>query len=331
MTFLVVHVGAGNHSPALKDRYTKLLKSALRTKSLIECSSIIEKSNLTNTGYGSALDKFGNASCDCTVLVSESDKTDILSLIGIDDKVTPTLETLHMKTKLDKEFDNNRSLGLLKPSTLQYQFVKDNYGTEEKSSLVLPVAKKLYDSYKDLPTAPQQSVQDTVGVMHFDEHLSLSTSSGGTFLKVPGRVSCAGVYGAGVATAQAGEDRVYCMCTGNGDDIIRMRLAGFVADTLLQCVKTDEWADFLEVMVLSIIDNGRTVQLSGLNDHDERMIYVGVIAVIQQRSRTTLAFCHSTESFYFGFVDSRGDREIVLSALPGKKQRGHFVSGQYKL
>lgn len=331
MTFLVAHVGAGNHSPSSNDRYKKLLKSALRTNSFVQCSSIIEKSPLTNTGYGSALDRFGDASCDCTVLTSSDQKYESLSLIGIDDKECPTLESLHIKGKIEEEFQKSRSLGLLKPSMLNYQHIRDSYGTDGGSTLILPAAKLLYDKFKNLTIAPPQSVQDTVGVIHFERHLSLSTSSGGTFLKFPGRVSCAGVYGAGLAVAGDESIRISCLCSGNGDDIIKMRLAGFVADVLLRCAQSDEWQDFLAVMVQSIVDHSELTQLSGLSDKHRTIIYAGVIAIVQQGTRTTLAFCHSTESFYFGFIDSAGNREIVLSTQPDESRVGHFVGGQYKL
>lgn len=331
MAFLVIHVGAGHHSFNSRDEYKRLIRSALRTGSLLESSGIIEQSHLTNTGYGSALDRYGNASCDCTIALSTEAGTDVLSLLGIDDKTSPTTECIHIKNKLDEEFNDLKSLGLLKPASLQYYHVKKSHGTDESSELALPAAKRLYLKYKDFPEPPQQPVQDTVGVINFDNELTLSTSSGGTFLKFPGRVSCAGIYGSGLAIAETEGTRITCLCSGNGDDIIRMRLAGHIADILLRSAKDDDWPDFPAIMVSNTINQSKTVTLSARDNNHNPIVYVGVIAVIQHEGRTTLAYCHSTESFYFGFVNSNGEKEVVLSSQSDEAKIGHFVSGQYKL
>lgn len=330
MSFLVVHVGAGNHLPRLKDAYRKLLKSALHTRSFVDASTVIENSHLTNTGYGSALDKLGNASCDCTIVLTQNEQIDVLSLIGIDDKKHPTKETLHIKKELDKELGKSANLGLLTPTILQYSLTRE-LGSAESTTLVLPGSLALFEKYKDLPEAPPDAVQDTVGVLHLEKEFSMSTSSGGTFLKRPGRVSCAAVYGSGLAVIERNGIRVSCLCTGNGDDIIRMRLAGLLVESLLQEAQNQEFPDFSDCMVQTTLEESRKVKLSGTDHQNNPMVYVGALAVIEQGERKTLAYCHSTESFYFGFVDRTEERTIVQSTRADLTNVGTFVSGQYKL
>ncbi|PSK75005.1 hypothetical protein CJJ07_005242 [Candidozyma auris] len=331
MAFLVIHVGAGNHPESQKEDYKRLLRTALRSRSFVQSSAIIERSPLTNTGYGSSLDRFGKASCDCTLVQSTDGAVDVLSLLGVDDKTSPTRECVQVKKKIDDEFSSVDKLGLSKPTVLQYEKIRDQFGTGESSSLVSSNSKALYEKYKNVTSAPIESIQDTIGVLHWDKKLSMATSSGGTFLKFPGRVSCAGIYGSGIAHIEMENLSISCMCSGNGDDIIKIRLASIVADNLLQSHKKEKWPEYPKVIVDSIIEQSRHASLSGLNDKSEPIIYVGVLAVIRIGERATLIYCHSTESFYFGFSNFKGEREIVLSRQLDKSHIGSFVSGQYKL
>jgi len=87
------------------------------------------------------------------------------------------------------------------------------------------------------------AAQDTIGVICMDDRglIVAASSSGGTALKTPGRVSAAGLFGSGTwaeslePEGEAGKARsaVGCVTTGKGEQIVKTVLARSCAQSLL--------------------------------------------------------------------------------------------------
>lgn len=172
-------------------------------------------------------------------------------------------------------------------------------------------------------------VQDTVGLIQLDTTVHIATSSGGNFLHPPGRVSCAGVFGAGLGYGRGETVEVFCLCSGNGDDIVKMGLAAHVADSMAQkLLEAGEWPDLGTLLVETVERRSSMFQMAAVDSNLNHIVYVGVLAVVRNGRKVRLVFCHSTESFYFGFRTQSGI-ETVLNRHDGSV--GTFVCGEYKL
>lgn len=171
-------------------------------------------------------------------------------------------------------------------------------------------------------------VQDTVGFIDIASEITIATSSGGNFFRLPGRVSCAGVFGTGVGFASAGDVQVSCMCSGNGDDIVRMSLGSYLSDAIAcKLHESEECVDEGELVAHLLEKRAQTFSLAGVDGDLRSMVYVGVIVVIVEGTKSRLVFCHTTETFYFGFR-LKGGTEVVLSR---NSRPGRFLHGEYKL
>lgn len=361
MDALVVHIGAGNHSQSLNRQYKRLLKSAL-SHDLSKASEIIEKSPLTNTGHGSSLDIEGNANCDCTLAtVSLGKLENLLSLFAVGDCATPTLACQQVTAKLEEMYGPKSVkgiLGLLKPTSLPFATARLICPDLPVDDLVSHRTRQIYERYQELVTKMEKlqesptndstgdsntsflsevadiyeiseaGVQDTVGYIELGTVSTIACSSGGSFLRLPGRMSCAGVFGAGSGFGRAGTVEVFCLCSGNGDDIIKMNLSAHISDKLsCELLESLDWPDLGTRMVEMVRERGRNVQLNAVDQSLNHILYVGVIAVVKKGDQRRLVFCHSTESFYFGFR-RQNEIETVLSR---QTKPGLFLCGEYKL
>ncbi|RKP28331.1 N-terminal nucleophile aminohydrolase [Metschnikowia bicuspidata] len=321
---LVVHIGAGFHSPKLTTAYRKLLKSSLTQDLIKSTSCVIEKSLLTNTGKGSNVDREGHASLDATYLqIKGKNVVKALSLINICDE-NPTNQILEANEWLDMEFSGgslSSQFGLLRPTSLHHStlqakrrhlLVNDVTHSETES------ASEHHSGEIDDDGGPHSdlipcTIEDTVGIAEIKEEvITAVTSSGGNFFKIPGRVSCAGIMGAGIAYSCKDQIQVITICTGNGDDITRMGLAGFLSEQIATQVSITSDQYFL----------------SSVDSQGNPRIYLGAIVLLITPEYQRLLFCHSTESFYFGFKLKNGI-EIVMSRKDAKTD--DFLHGEYRL
>lgn len=383
---LVVHVGAGFHSPKLNSSYKKLIKSALQCDLIQDVASIVERDPLTNTGFGCNVDRNGHGSLDASYIRVRHEKvTEAIALLQMSND-NPTETVLEAVNWLDQEYakDSISSLlGLLRPLMMEYRDLQKFRGMEieDEADLVRPSTRKAYKriaalfglqaqesdvkadqpnntrtkrknqttnsnlsigkrkKMSDLEAATLEAesatdecnVQDTVGIMHFhSEGYELASSSGGTFFRIPGRVSCAGVLGAGIAFSCVNHIKVSTMCTGNGDDITRMNLASYLSDAFTTHLDTlsEDTPDFGKILIEMVLRKSKQYELSGVDHNNEPSIYLGVIMVIETREYKRLVYCHSTESFYFGFK-LKGGTEIVLSRKDNNSNK--FLYGEYIL
>jgi len=93
--------------------------------------------------------------------------------------------------------------------------------------LVIPQQRARFDAAQGVKPAAVGG--GTIGAVARDQagHVAAATSTGGTFLKRPGRVGDSPIIGAGTYA----DDRLAAVsCTGHGEPIIRITLARLVAD-----------------------------------------------------------------------------------------------------
>ncbi|KAF7998975.1 hypothetical protein HF325_006507 [Metschnikowia pulcherrima] len=196
-------------------------------------------------------------------------------------------------------------------------------GTSELESALTEREQSIDDS---------AGIEDTVGYIQVsasEARTRISSSSGGNFYRLPGRISCAGILGSGIGYSCHGEIEVSCMCSGNGDDIIAMSLASYLSESIAEHIlESEEWPDLGPYLKNRILAKSKQVAKTAVNANLEEITYVGVLLLVKTPNTTRLVFCHSTESFYFAFR-LRGEIETVLSNNPGAV--GEFIFGEYKL
>lgn len=344
MGLLIIHIGAGNHSKTKRSQYKRLLASALSANGVREAATVIELSKLTNTGYGSSLDLCGCVECDAS-FIEVSDTMTSGALVGMDDTTTPIARMLEVYGKVEKLYHRLGRFGLTIPifmnygKWLQMDENKQVHDRVPNNQLILPEAQRIYDTYKqslmeesDFNVIPElaHEITDTVGVIEIDFKTTIATSSGGNFFKLPGRIGCAGVIGSAIGFARAKDVEISCMCSGNGEDIMKMELANFLVNSVYE-ESEDESRDYGNFVVDKIKHHSQHFQLSSINNDGKRIIYVGVIIVVNyiKSGRRRIIYCHSTESFYFGYCD-RGKPNIVASSLDKIDRAGlSFACGEF--
>lgn len=260
--FVAVHVGAGKHSEALKDKYQKLCRQACKSaaRSLkaggspldAVCLAVteLEDSPLTNAGFGSNLTLEGNVECDASVM-------DGASLhFGAVGAVNGIRNPVLLARKLCECQGIKIACGRIPPSFLVGDGAKvwaREMGVETlpPERLISAKAEKMYKHYKrkvedyssssSTTTSCGEEVRkvsrqrmDTVGAVCVDGegNVASACSSGGIILKYPGRVGQAGIWGCGAWAAKGDRLSVAASTSGCGEHLIRTTLARTVAEAI---------------------------------------------------------------------------------------------------
>ncbi|CUM65939.1 uncharacterized protein PRCAT00003592001 [Priceomyces carsonii] len=351
---IVTHIGAGNHSISKSYSYKRLLKEALKQKDLISASQVLEASTLTNTGYGSSLNLEGKVKCDSSFIYFENGLKSQGSLYNVTKKY-PILETVRCYEFLDllylREINN---MGLTRPLILDHDSISTfqrltslpnpietsdhNMGNED---LVIPKMHKIYERYRgrlfetgknaELHSELRNEISDTIGICCIQENNSyVATSSGGNFFKLPGRIGCAAIVGAAIDFIRREGYEIWCMCSGNGEDIIQMQLAHYIVGSL----NLKDPYDFCQNVVSLICERSKFFCMNGINNDGEPIVYVGVVVVIKclADDQCHIVYCHSTQSFYFGFKLHDQEEELIISRLKQSSKAGKtFARGEFKV
>ncbi|ODV62603.1 N-terminal nucleophile aminohydrolase [Ascoidea rubescens DSM 1968] len=151
------------------------------------------------------------------------------------------------------------------------------------------------------------------------------------------------------------------MCSGNGEDIIEMDLARFASTYILENLLVSNDEDDLDLSKLlqdSIVKASKRIHLKSFNyqnkntnadknananansnTNQDKIIYVGVISYIRKFSLkskkivwNTILYCHSTESFIFGYKYNSNKTQFMFSSLLDPKRIGvSFSRGEFIL
>ena len=363
MPLLVVHIGAGYYSTKKNDLYKQLIKRAITTdlsedaSPLLNASNVLEESPLTNTGYGASVNMLGEVACDASFIMYNDQQQKLIEYVSAFNiaKTRPIMALTQMQTCMKSLYNDGKlsGLGLTMPQALDYsQFYRTcevmglllgdlirREGEREGERLILPQQQRLFGLYKhallhnhephEVSDEDELShrVLDTIGVLFSNnETTQLATSSGGNFLKMPNRLGCASVIGAGIDHRKVDDYTISCMCSGNGEDILMVHLASTVINEVFSWSDKSDIITRIHPLIQSL--GQRTV----MGDKDP-FLYIGMILVIEKDNENyrSLIYYHTTESFYFGY-NNNGTKKTVLSRMNNEDKIGHsYVIGEHIL
>lgn len=181
---------------------------------------VLENNPLFNAGYGSVLNLDGEAEMDAAIMdgvhktcgavaAIKSVKNPVCVARGVMERTPHTILAGEGAQRLAREM----GFGPFDPVTAvqRESWRKAMSLRSEKKDLP-------YSAFTGLPTAC-----DTVGcvVMH-QGRTAAASSTGGSFLKLPGRVGDTPIFGGGIYASSEGA----VVCTGLGEAFIRLNLAG---------------------------------------------------------------------------------------------------------
>ena len=333
--FIAVHVGAGQHSEALKEKYQKLCRQACKIAiqnlktggntldAVVEAVIILENSPLTNAGFGSNLTLEGTVECDASVM----DGTTLQ--FGAIGAVSGIKNPVLLAKRLCEQQSIKIAHGRIPPSFLvgngAHVWAQEmGIQTLPPEQLISMKAQKIYKHYKRKVENSSVEVHkcakkrmDTVGAICVDKqgNIAAACSSGGIILKYPGRVGQAGVWGCGT-WAYKDKYSVGTSTSGCGEHLVRTSLARTVAETISHnsCPITS----LHHAMKDDFIDSKFLYRV------EQKLGGVIAIRYAPQEGLGDFLWSHSTNSMIVGYMNSSEQSPMShMSILPshevGKK------------
>jgi beta-aspartyl-peptidase (threonine type) len=242
---IIVHGGAGSFvmSREISERRKTLAKSAevgygiLKRKggtsldAVEEAIKILEDSTVFNAGSGSSLSLEGKVSADAAIMTGELG-------CGAIGNVSITKNPISLARKVMEKSDHvllvgdgellrfSHAIGFqprsLKPSNRRLLQYKQNLATMKEGKIkAWPQNYKLLRSYLADKSVRNFQTGDTVGAVAIDQTFKVcaGVSTGGRWLKLPGRVGDSAVVGAGIYADNLSGG---ASATGAGEEIIRL-------------------------------------------------------------------------------------------------------------
>jgi len=250
---IVIHGGAGRYSVSLKkdeDRITKFIEEVLKTgwealinfgslEAVYEVVSKMEESGLFNAGRGAVLNISGEVELDAAIMDgSREDFGAVGSLKGywnaiklariVMEKTDHVFIVGDGASRLAEYAGLERFKEPLKKRIKQYNRLKSRMlkGKSAFWNKNIDIIKNLYG--------------DTIGAIALDEkgHLASAVSTGGIWLKLPGRVGDSSIVGAGFYANNRGA----CVASGIGEIIARFMLCNKIINLINGGLDADEAA-----------------------------------------------------------------------------------------
>ncbi|XP_033228720.1 threonine aspartase 1-like isoform X2 [Belonocnema kinseyi] len=354
--FIAVHVGAGQHSEKLKDKYQKLCKEACRKgieslitgcgplEAVVKATTVLENSPLTNAGYGSNLTIDGKVECDASVMDGSN------LHFGAVGAIKGVKNPIEVAKHLCEQQSISMSHGRIPPSFLvgsgAHTWAKEmGIQTIPPDDLISVKADKVYKHYKrkvdDHSNETERTVKkrmDTVGAVCVDEfgNVASACSSGGIILKYSGRVGQVRshpkvtfqiplnkfklIKKAGVwgcgTWAHKGENSVGVSTSGCGEHLIRTTLARTIADAILNVECPT--TSLHAAMKKDFIDS------RFLSELEQKLGGAIAIRYSSEEKLGDLLWSHSTNTMIVGYMNSMEKTAVShMSVLPlievGKK------------
>ncbi|OAD58864.1 Threonine aspartase 1 [Eufriesea mexicana] len=325
--FVAVHVGAGRHSEALKEKYQKLCRQACKAgiqnlktggsslDAVVETVMILENSPLTNAGFGSNLTLEGVVECDASVMDGTTLQFGAVGAVsGIKNPVL-----------LAKRLCEYQSIKIAYVGNGAHLWAQEmGIQTLPPEQLISTKAQKMYKHYKkkiensntEIHKCTKQRM-DTVGAICVDKegNIAGACSSGGIILKHPGRVGQAGMWGCGT-WAHKNKYSIGTSTSGCGEHLIRTLLARTVAEAISDssCPITNLYHS----MKTDFIDS------KFLYDLEQKLGGVIAIRYAPQEGLGDFLWSHSTNSMIIGYMNSNEQTPMShMAVLPshevGKK------------
>ncbi len=261
---IVIHGGAGNWEENRLKRAIRILRhvgekayEALLNKgavdAVITAINMLEESEVFNAGYGSALNLYGEVQVDASIMLGNGQAGAIASLKGVKNAVTlakivmeqtnhvlltsPMGDYLAIANNLKVDPNSLISEYRYKQWEKAVRYIIDLIGgkisteDEEISSYIKKVHPKLISflaSEREILEKIRRKFDqngNTVGAVAFDRGtLVAATSTGGTFLKLPGRIGDTPLIGAGT---YAENNSAAVSATGIGEHIMKVSLTHY--------------------------------------------------------------------------------------------------------
>ena len=197
---------------------------------------VLENEPLFNAGYGSVLNLDGQVEMDAAIMDGTNLRCgavaaiqDVQNPIAVARKVMEQTSHVLLAGQGATAFARKMSFPYFNPAT---DLQRSSW--EKISAALAKGEKPNYSSFTGLPTAC-----DTVGCVAVSSGCTAAGSStGGSFLKLPGRVGDTPVIGGGIYASEHGA----AICTGLGEMFIRLQAAAWTVNLLAQGVTASEAA-----------------------------------------------------------------------------------------
>lgn len=199
----------------------------------------LEDNPLFNAGYGSVTNRDGNVEMDASVMDGRTGRCGAVAAI---------VEVRHPVSVARKVMEDTSHVVLAGQGALQFArekgfpFFNPLSDTQHRNwkNAVAPKKERFQTVYSLFTGIPKAC--DTVGcVVYSDGDLAAASSTGGSFLKLPGRVGDTPVIGGGIyATKDAA-----VVCTGLGEEFIRLHGASAVVDQISRGIPADRAAEHM--------------------------------------------------------------------------------------
>ncbi|MEZ0290821.1 MAG: isoaspartyl peptidase/L-asparaginase, partial [Sulfolobales archaeon] len=237
---IIIHGGAGNWNvdSATRERILRFLKDLVKEvfdslerdynalDAVEHAVSRLEDSGLFNAGYGSALNIRGFVEMDAGIMDGSSMRAGAVAMIR--DAKNPVKIAREIMIKTDHVI-----LGGLYDEELRKIFHierrHENPDTIKRYKDL--ISSKSYPSYYkknlDIIARINLALGDTVGAVALDKNnrLAAATSTGGIWLKLPGRIGDSPIPGAGFYA----DRNIACSATGVGETILSVSLCRTIA------------------------------------------------------------------------------------------------------
>lgn len=243
---LAIHVGAGRWSrePDVAKQISDLMRSSLDAglragdtgsslDMVVEAVKVLEDSGLVNAGAGSTVDLSGSVSMDAGVMYSKVGKAGAVAYVKylrnpvvlakfVLEQTDHVLVVSEVADRLAERLGLPRHPGASERVKRLYEEAVSKIRAGE-------VPQRFYSRSLQL-WLKLFSTGDTVGAVAVDREgeLAAATSTGGVFLKMPGRVGDSPIVGAGFYANKCGA----ASATGIGEFIILYGLSRRVVDSL---------------------------------------------------------------------------------------------------
>lgn len=344
--FVVIHAGAGYHSPKNEKEYKRLVTSVVNStleilyqgasaeRGVEHAIALLESHPLTNAGiHGSNLCIDGSIQVDASIITETG-----MASIGAVPMVTDEPLLIHQNpiSIAFKLLESNskgvdragRQPPVLLVGSDAHLFAQENgmdMMTSTKEMLSVSQLETYYHHLGILKKSTQQDskyvesdlLSDTVGAVVIDVHgkMASGVSSGGISLKNKGRVGEAAIPGSGLYIL-SDDVKIGCSISGTGEQIMRTFMASAICNALHEDPCTEE--ALKKVIEKRFLDSEKL--------KNERMKNIGVIVVKQEQDYRECYWAHTTASFCIGFGSKIGSAKFKMSRKHQNKKL--VIAGQ---
>jgi taspase (threonine aspartase 1) len=291
----------------------------------------LEKSPLTNTGYGSCICNDGNVRCDSSVISvgNDNSKNDNQLIMGavvcnsskypLQDATKIVIErSKYLKDKKDKDI-------IVSPIVIVGNIIPN-------LSLISPQMKKIYKLYgnskfnnnnnnkekeeeiKGLKELEKNYVQDTIGVLLFEQNnlglirCSVGSSSGGSLFCIPGRIGSAGIIGAGCWVELIDDICVGVLVSGQGESIITGNIAKTVCKKIIESIKNEDEKEQEEGDEL-FINTPMLIVKEIIKTFDE---IIGIVGLVVSKYESNIFYGHNSNKFIIASLENSQRKNKII-------------------